>query len=108
MRKHRRINYRFTEKEHSVRGVISLTIAILSIMIGTAMIAFSFQSKGNGGIYLGSGGMLSLFLAIAAFVLAIQSMREENRYKLFPVMATLISGLALLGGISLYMIGFLA
>ena len=48
-----------------------------------------------------------MLLAMVAFVLAIQSMGEENRYRLFPVTAIMISGLALLGEVSLYIIGFL-
>ena len=107
MQKRRRINYRFTEKEHSVKGIASLTLAVLSLILGIVMIVISFQNKGNGSVYLGSGGVLSLLMTIVAFVLAIQSMREENSYRLFPVIATLVSILALAGGISLYIIGFL-
>lgn len=107
MQKRRRINYRFTEREHSVKGIIGLMLAVLSIILGIIMIVISFQNKGNGSVYLGSGGMLALLMAIVAFVLAIQSMREENSYRLFPVTATLVSGLALVGGISLYAVGFL-
>lgn len=107
MRKRRRINYKFTERNHSVKGVVSLIVALLSMIWGMIMIIISFQNKGNGSVYLGSGGVLSLLMAMWAFILAIQSMREEKSYRLFPLTATLVSGVAFFGGISLYVLGFL-
>ena len=54
MRKRRRINYKFTEREHSVRGIVSLMIASLSVILEIVMIVISFQNKGNGSVYLGN------------------------------------------------------
>lgn len=107
MKKRRRINYKFTERNHSVKGIVSLLFALLSIILVMIMIVISFLNKGNGSMYLGSGGVLSLLIAMLAFVLAIQSMGEEKSYRLFPITATLVSGLALMGGVSLYVVGFL-
>ncbi len=108
MRKHHRsYNYTFTEKSHSRRGILALVLAILSVVIGIAMVVISFVHKGDGGAYLGSCGMLGMLTAAASFVLAVMSMRESKSYKLFPV-AGLVAGLVALGGwVAVYVMGFL-
>lgn len=58
-------------------------------------------------MYLGSAGVTSMILAIAAFVLAVQSLREEESFKLFPYLSTVFSFLASGVWIALYVIGFL-
>lgn len=107
MRKRRKVNYKFTEKNHSVKGIVGLVTAVLSIIFGIGMIVISFLNQGNGTVYLGSGGVLALLIALAAFLLAMSSMREEKSYKVFPIAAAVVSVLSLAGGITLYIIGFL-
>lgn len=108
MRKRRRsYNYKFTEKTHSAKGILGLVLAILSIILGIVMIVISFENGGNGTIYLGSGGVLSLLIALTAFAFAIISMQEEERYRLFPVAATVTSVVALVCWLALYVVGFL-
>lgn len=107
MRKHRSYNYKFTEKTHSVKGIAGLLLAVLSIVGGIAMTVISFSSDGNGTVYLGSGGILAMFCALAALVLSIGSMKEEKSYRVFPIAATIFSVLALAGWIGVYVMGFL-
>lgn len=104
---HRSYNYKFTEKSHSARGIWGLLLALLSLTAGLAMIVVSFLNQGNGTVYLGSGGVLSMLAALTAFILAVQSMREENSYKAFPLAAVIFSVLALGGWIAVYVLGFL-
>lgn len=107
MRKHHRASsYKFTEKKHSVRGILGLVLALASLAAGIVMIAASIHSKGNGSVYLGSGGILSMLAALAAFVLAVISMREEKSYRVFPIAALVWSILALTGWIAVYFLGF--
>lgn len=106
MRKHHRsYNYKFTEKTHSATGMLGFALAILSMILGIVMIVISFENSGNGTVYLGSGGVLSLLIALTAFILAVISMQEEERYRLFPVAATIVSVIALVCWITLYVVG---
>ncbi len=108
MRKRRRSsNYKFTEKTHSVRGAVGVALATLSILSGAAMVVISFLSKGNGTVYLGSGGILCLLVSVIAFVLAIRSIREEDTYKGIPTMAMILGTIALLGWLLVYAMGFM-
>ena len=109
-RRHRN-GYRFTEKTHSKRGVAALFLSIISIGILVAAVAAvvsSFDSRGNGSMYLGSAGVTSMLIGICALVLAVKSLGEENSFKLFPYLSTLCSLLITGIWVALYVIGFLA
>ena len=104
-RRHRN-GYRFTEKTHSKRGVAALFLSIISI--GILAVVSSFDSRGNGSMYLGSAGVTSMLIGICALVLAVKSLGEENSFKLFPYLSTLCSLLITGIWVALYVIGFLA
>ena len=106
-RRHRN-GYRFTEKTHSKRGVAALFLSIISIGILVAEVVSSFDSRGNGSMYLGSAGVTSMLIGICALVLAVKSLGEENSFKLFPYLSTLCSLLITGIWVALYVIGFLA
>ena len=101
-RRHRN-GYRFTEKTHSKRGVAALFLSIISIGILVAAVVSSFDSRGNGSMYLGSAGVTSMLIG-----LAVKSLGEENSFKLFPYLSTLCSLLITGIWVALYVIGFLA
>lgn len=54
----------------------------------------AFNSGGNLSMYFGSAGVLSILFTIIVMVLAFQSMKEENSFKLFPRLACFFSILA--------------
>ncbi len=105
MRKRRSYEHIFTEKVHSKKGMLGLALGILSILGGIVMVVISCRARGEGSVYLGSAGLLALFVAAAAFALAVQSMREDRSKRAFPIAATLCSGIALAGWLVLYVLG---
>ena len=106
MKRHK-IGYKFTDKSQSKRGICSFVLAALSLLIFIVVIVRSFQSRGNGTMYLGSAGVFSMLLALVAFILAVKSLGEENSYKFFPYIATVLSFLGLGIWVALYVAGFL-
>ena len=72
-----------------------------------AAVVSSFDSRGNGSMYLGSAGVTSMLIGICALVLAVKSL-GENSFKLFPYLSTLCSLLITGIWVALYVIGFLA
>ena len=52
-------------------------------------------------------GVSSMRVALVAVVLAVMSLREEESFKLFPYMSTVLSFLAAGMWIAIYVIGFL-
>lgn len=107
-KRHRTNHHKFRGKHLSKRGIAGLLLAVLSLALGIGMVAVSFLHQGSSSVYLGSGGVLSMLLALTAFILAVGSLREENSYKGIPVAASLMSGLALCSWIGVYVLGFLA
>ena len=103
---HRKRNYKFTEKTQSKKGILAFVTAILSIAVFIYVIVNSFRHAGAGSMYLGSAGVVSMLFALTAFVLAIQSLKEEASFKLFPYLAVINSTLAAGVWIAVYVAGF--
>ena len=95
MRKRRRgyRKYKFTEKTLSKRGITALVLA--------------FRSAGNLSIYIACYGILAFFAALAAVILAIISLKEENSFRSIPYAATFFSIFSLLIWIAVYAGGIL-
>lgn len=101
----RKRGYKFTEKTQSKKGMLALAMAGVSIAIFVTVVYYSFQNRGEGSMYLGSAGVASLLLGCVAFVLALQSLKEENSFRLFPCLSTVCSFLITGVWIVLYIIG---
>lgn len=101
-----RNGYKFTEKKQSARGIFSFLLACASALIFGSVVWYSYQSQGNGSMYLGSAGVASLLLGVVALVLAVLSLREENSFKFFPYLATLSSFFVTGLWVALYVVGF--
>ncbi len=105
--KHKKYGYKFTEKTQSKKGIFSFLLSVISIAIFIYVVLNSFRHHGNGSMYLGSAGVFSLLIALAAIVYAVMSLREEGSFKLFPYLSTVLSFLAAGVWIAIYVIGFL-
>ena len=101
-----RKHYKFTRKKQSKRGMLACAVAAASIFALIYLIFLSFRQKGEGGAYLGGVGILALFAALAALVLAIGRLREEDSFRGFAVASMLLSVLAAGAWIALYAAGF--
>ncbi len=106
MRRKKRNSYKFTEKNHSKRGIRSFVMALLSILIGISVVVISFQQAGNAGVYVGSAGLFSLGLSFVALIMGIRSLKEEDSYKIFPGLGTFFSAAAFICWLSMYGFGF--
>ena len=104
-RRRRKRSYKFTEKTQSKKGMLALGLAGISIAIFVIVVYNSFQNRGNGSMYLGSAGVASLLMGGVAFVLAVQSLREENSFRLFSYLSAVCSFLITGVWIVLYIIG---
>ena len=99
--------YKFTEKTHSKKGMLSFGLAAASIAVFIYGVCNSFQHDGAGSMYLGSAGVTSMLLAVVSTVFAVMSLKEEESFKLFPYLATFTSFLASAVWIAIYVIGFM-
>ena len=103
----RKNHYKFTGKRHSKRGMLACFLAAASIFALAYLIGNSFLQKGDGSVYLGSAGILAFVAALASFVQAVKSMREEDTFRGIPVASVVLSVLASGAWIALYTVGFM-
>lgn len=100
-------HYKFTGKKHSKRGMLACALAAASLFVLIYLVMLSFWQDGQGSAYLGGIGILALFVALAAFVQAVKSLREEDTFRGIPLVSMLLSVLAAGAWIALYTVGFL-
>ncbi len=104
----RRERFKFTEKTHSKKGIISLIAAGVLLVCYFVFVALAFQRNGALSAYYGSAGVFAMLFSVVNLVFAIQSMFEEDSFQLFPRLSFAVSLLALICWIATYAVGFLA
>ncbi len=103
----RRERFKFTEKRHSKKGIITMCAAIVLLMIWSLFLIFSYRTAGMLSMYYGSAGVLALIMSVLNFIFSVQSLFEENSFQFFPRIAVILSFLALAGWGTTYAFGFL-
>lgn len=106
MVRRRRNRFKFTEKVHSKKGIAALVIAGFCLIMLVVILTMAFKNAGELSLYYGSAGVFLTLVSIVAFILAIQSTKEENSFMLFPRLATAFSGISCVCWIGLYVLGF--
>lgn len=106
MRRRRR-SYKFTEKTHSMRAIVSFVLAAVTLVTYFVFVYLSYQSAGQLSAYFGAFGVLAMLVAVVAVVLAITTLKEEDSFTFFPRMALITSVLSTLLWIGNYMQGFM-
>lgn len=102
----RRNNYKFTEKAHSKRGIISFSISAVAVLLYLIFVYLSFKGAGTLSMYFGSVGVFAMLLSVIAFVISVLSLFEEDTFKIFPRLGFGTSILAALCWVGTYIIGF--
>lgn len=98
--------YKFTEKSHSKRAILTFAGASVLLAIYGAFVYMAY--KGNGGLnmYFGSVGVIAMILSVVNFGFAITTLKEEDSFMIFPRLATVSSFFAVVSWIGTYVIGF--
>ncbi len=107
MARRRRNSYKFTEKTHSKRAIISLSIAGCSLLMYLVFIYLSYKVGGNLSAYYGSFGFLAMIGAVTALVVSFPTLKEEDSFALFPRLALATSVLSTLCWVGTYISGLL-
>lgn len=104
----RRRNYfRFTEKTHSKKGICAFIFALLLGIAYLELVHLAYMKNGELSMYFGSLGIAAMLLALGDVILSLQSLREENSFRLFPRLAFITSLLVLLCWAGTYVIGLI-
>ena len=106
MRRKRR-SYKFTEKKHSKRAIISFGLAAATLVTYLVFVYLSYQAAGQLSAYYGAFGVLAMLVAIVSVGLSITTLKEENSFAFFPRMAVITSVLSSFLWIGNYVQGFM-
>ncbi len=89
-------NYMFSSKKHSLKGIISLLLGMVAVIILIAAIYISYIQKGKTGFYIGIVGLLTIIIAVTGLIIGIRSFFEEDKYYLTSKIGTGINSILLL------------
>ena len=106
MARRKRNSYKFTEKTHSKRAMISVGIAGVSLLMYLIFIYLSYKVGGNLSAYYGSFGVLAMIAAVVALVMSIMTLKEEDSFTLFPRLSLVTSIISTLCWVGTYISGF--
>ena len=105
MRRRRR-SYKFTEKTHSMRAIVSFVLAAVTLVTYFVFVYLSYQAAGQLSTYYGAFGVLAMLVAIVSVGLSITTLKEEDSFAFFPRMALVTSVLSTLLWVGNYVQGF--
>ena len=105
--KRERGEIKFSGRTTPKKGIISVSLGVLSLATILAMIILSAAAGGQGDWYLGVGGLLSLAMAVAGFVLAVRCFKMDDIYYGTPTGGAILNGVLMLGELALYVVGII-
>lgn len=103
----RRNSFKFTEKTHSKRGIVSLSVSAVAILVYIIFIFLSYLGDGNLSTYYGSIGVFVMLAAMASLVISLAGLKEEDSFKIFSRMGLGTSIVAVLLWLGTYIMGFM-
>lgn len=98
-------NFKFSDKKHSVRGILSSVAGLAALIIFIAVLYISGKNKGNGGVVIGIAGTGALLLTIIGLVLGIKGFREKEIIFTFPIIGVVLNGLLFVTYLTVYLMG---
>lgn len=96
--------YMFTSKSQSQKGIMATMFSLVAL---GALFAVNFQAfdlRADTTARMGAVGLLAMIFAIVGLVLSIMSIRETEKFQLFPRLSIVLSIMAVGGwGMILYL-----
>ena len=101
----RRRGYKFTNKRHTRRGLISSGISFFVLLLLSGLFYLSYRQAGDVGSYAGFLGFLSMLASAVGLWMGVKSVEEEDQFYLFSYVGSILNGLLLVAWIILYVLG---
>lgn len=97
---------KFTDKHHTVGGIISTFLGILSLVLLSVCVRISFHFAGNGTIMLGAVGVAAFLISLSGCVIGLISFREEDKYYTYSKIGSMLCGILTVLMLGIFLIGF--
>ncbi len=96
---------KFSDRRHSVGGVISTVMAVASLVMFVMAVHRSYGARGEGDSLVGSYALSSMMFAFFGLITGLMSYKEPDRYHTFSFIGSLTSGIMTVLMIMLYITG---
>ena len=90
-------SYKFTNKKHSEKAVMSTVFGVLSLVSLVVVIYLSYNHAGVAPVSYGFSGILILIFAIVGLVLGVMALQEKDQFMFFGRLGCVLNILSLLG-----------
>lgn len=95
----------FASKEQSIKGYLSVALAVVALIICVVAVMISYGKEGNAGSIIGSCGIMAFLSAVMGFCFGIGAVVEKNSMRLAAWGGMLLSLLLAAGLVVLFVIG---
>lgn len=92
-----RKNYKFTNKKHTQKGIMSTVFGILSLVSLIVVVYLAYMAGGEIPVNYGITGVLITVFSLIGIILAVLSLNDREAYKFFGWLGVLFNGLSLAG-----------
>lgn len=98
-------NYKFTNKSHSLKGVMSAILGMIALVSMFLAIYLSYSdgmASADGGMarmQYGLAALLAFLMAFAGEITGLAANTEKDRYRFFPILGLLLNSAALFLGV---------
>lgn len=97
--------YKFSDKSQALGGVISTIMGLLALSSLGYGIYTSYVAAGEGGLKVGSLGLLSLLLSIIGTVIGLLSFKEDNKFYGLSRLGSLLCGVLTVFMLGVFLMG---
>lgn len=87
--------YKFTNKKHPEKGIMSTILGIISLVSVGAAIYQTFLAKGEAAINMGVVGLMITVFSVVGVILGYISKNEYDKFLFFPYLGMILNVLAL-------------
>ena len=95
--------FMFTNRRHSHKAIMGTILGAVSMASLITVIALSYLKGGEVPAGYGFTGLFATVFSLTGLVLGITTVREKDKFRLFPLFAIVLNGLTLLiMGVLLY------
>lgn len=88
--------YKFTNKGHSKKAVMSTVFGALSCISVIVLIYLSYLNKGVAPFKYGVAGILALVFGIVGMILAVLAVQEKEKFLVFGWLGMALNGFVIL------------
>ena len=88
----RRQKYKFAKKEYAKNGLYSAMIAAGSLVLLLLSVLLSLGFRGQGGVFIGGLGLMSMLLSIYGLILGVKGYSEKKCSHMYCAIGTFANG----------------